>query len=131
MSIKDLLGGGLERSLEAESAAVEQRFDDAERFTRGEAKRLPRYDPTERERSTVRDTFSFPSSDHQLLAKLQARCFTVGFSASKSEIVRAGLHGLMNMPHEEFVSTLKSLEKLKPGPSPRGQTRSADPPLSV
>ena len=117
--MKDLLGG-LERSLEAESASVEQRFDDAERFTRTETRRLPRSDhSTERERSTVRDTFSFPSSDHQLLAKLQARCFTAGFSASKSEIVRAGLHGLMHMSPEAFVETLNSLEKLKPGPPRR------------
>lgn len=130
MSMKEDLLGGLERSLEAESAAVEQRFDDAERFTRADARRLSRSDHSEeRERSTVRDTFSFPSSDHQLLVKLQARCFTAGFSASKSEIVRAGLHGLMNMSHEAFVSTLNNLEKLKPGPSRRRP--SSGPPLST
>ena len=112
--------GRLERSLEAESAAVERRFNDAERFAGAEDRRQPMSDHSpERERSTVRDTFSFPSSDHQLLAKLQARCFTAGFSASKSEIVRAGLHGLMSMSPEAFVSTLNSLEKLKPGPSRR------------
>ena len=111
---------GLERSLEAENAAVERRFTDAERFTRTETTQQPKSDHSpERGGATVRDTFSFPSSDHQLLAKLQARCFTAGFNASKSEIVRAGLHGLMNMSPEAFVSTLNSLEKLKPGPPRR------------
>lgn len=112
--------GGLERSLEAESAAVERRFNDADRFTSAEDRgQLKSGHLPGQERLTVRDTFSFPSSDHQLLAKLQARCFTAGFSASKSEIVRAGLHGLMNMTSEAFVGTLNSLEKLKPGPSRR------------
>jgi hypothetical protein len=112
--------GGLERSLDAESAAVARRFNDAERFTSAADMGQLRSDHSpKRERLTVRDTFSFPSSDHQLLAELQARCYTAGFSASKSEIVRAGLHGLMNMSPEAFVSTLNSLEKLKPGPSRR------------
>ena len=105
---------GLEHSIEAESAAVERRFNDAERFTGAMPQPKSEHLP-ERERPTVRDTFTFPSSDHQLFAKLQARCFTAGFSASKSELVRAGLHGLMNMSPEAFVTTLNGLEKLKPG----------------
>ena len=112
--------GGLGRSLEAESAAVERRFNDAERFTSAEDRgQLRSNHSSNREGLTVRDTFSFPSSDHHLIAELQARCFNAGFSASKSEIVRAGLHGLINMAPEAFVSTLNNLEKLKPGPSRR------------
>ena len=110
---------GLTRSLDAETAAVQKRFNDAERFTTGSPQ--PRH-PSPGRTATMRDTFSFPRDDHRLFAELQRRCFAAGFSASKSELVRAGLHALAAMPGEALAATLGRLEKLKPGPAPREPT---------
>jgi len=103
---------GLAQSLDDETAAVEKRFSDADRFTAGKAAR-----PARSPRQTiVRDTFSFPRGDHDLIAELRHRCFSAGFSATKSELVRAGLHALVAMPAPVFADTIAGVEKLKPGP---------------
>lgn len=115
MPRKDPLSG-LTRSLDAETDAVRKRFNDADRFTSPPP--APRPKPPARG-GTVRDTFSFPPDDHGLLAELQSRCYAAGFSASKSELVRAGLHALADMPPTPFQAVLNGLEKLKPGPPPR------------
>ena len=104
---------GLDRSLLAETQAVDQRFRDADRFTQSPGPARPK---PSAHTATVRDTFSFPQSDHELLAKLQDRCLTDGFTASKSELVRAGLHALAQMTPQAFRQVIDALEKLKPGP---------------
>lgn len=105
---------GLSSSLAAENAAVERRFNDAERFTSG----VPRPGPR-KETRTVRDTFSFPREDHDLIGVLQRRCYAAGFAASKSELVRAGLQALEAMTPSAFSARIAALEKLKPGPARR------------
>ena len=107
---------GLDRSLQAETQAVNQRFRDADRFTRPRRQRQPK--PASRA-VTVRDTFSFPQPDHELLSELQGRCLADGFIASKSELVRAGLHALARMRPQALRQAVDVLEKLKPGPRNR------------
>ncbi len=115
MPRKDPLSG-LTRSLDAETDAVRKRFSDADRFTSPPS--TPRPKPSGRG-GTVRDTFSFPRDDHDLFAELQRRCYGQGFSASKSELVRAGLHALASLPPPAFADALARLEKLRPGPAPQ------------
>ena len=94
---------------------MQKRFNDAERFTTGSPQ--PSH-PSPGRTATMRDTFSFPRDDHRLFAELQQRCFAAGFSASKSELVRAGLHALAAMPGEALAATLGRIEKLKPWTGP-------------
>ncbi len=63
----------------------------------------------------VREIFSMPESDSSLLTSLRHRCKIAGHFASKSEIVRAGLHALEGMSNDEIVAVLGSLEKRRPG----------------
>ena len=104
----------LDRSLQAETQAVNQRFRDADRFTQPRRQRRPAV-----RAATVRDTFSFPQTDHELLSELQGRCLADGFIASKSELVRAGLHALARMRPQALRQTVEVLEKRKPGPRSR------------
>ena len=97
--------GNLGRSLAAESAAVEQRFDTADRLATPPAK------------TAVRANFSFPASDHALLADLQDRCLAASFQATKSELVRAGLHALAALPPEGLREAVGALKKYQPGRS--------------
>ena len=107
---------GLDRSLQAETQAVNQRFRDADCFTQPRQQLRPK--PVVRA-AAVRDTFSFPQPDHGLLSELQGRCLADGFIASKSELVRAGLHALARMRPEALRQAVEALEKLKPGPHRR------------
>ena len=111
---------GLDRSLQAETKAVNQRFRDADRFTqpRRRPQSPPRPKPAGRT-ATVRDTFSFPQPDHEMLSELQGRCLADGFITSKSELVRAGLHALARMRPEALRQAIAGLEKRKPGPRSR------------
>lgn len=103
MTPKDPLGN-LGNSLAAESAALEQRFDTADRLAGAPP-------PAE---TAVRATFSFPRSDHALLADLQGRCLAASVQASKSELVRAGLHALAALPPEALCEAVGTLKKYRP-----------------
>jgi len=107
MTPKDPLVGNLGSSLAAESAALEQRFDTADRLAGAPL-------PAE---TAVRATFSFPRSDHALLADLQARCLAAQVQVSKSELVRAGLHALAALPPEALRAAVGTLKKYQPGRS--------------
>ena len=109
---------GLDRSLQAENQAVNRRFSDADRFTQPRRRRQPQT-KLARHSTTIRDTFSFPQPDHELLSELQGRCLADGFIASKSELVRAGLHALARMRPEALRQAIDGLEKRKPGPRSR------------
>ncbi|MDE0248094.1 MAG: hypothetical protein OXO56_09235 [Gammaproteobacteria bacterium] len=103
MTPKDPLGN-LGNSLAAESAAVEQRFDTADRLAGAPP-------PPE---TAVRATFSFPPSDHALLLALQARCLAASFQVTKSELVRAGLHALDALPPDAVREAIGTLKKYRP-----------------
>lgn len=106
MTSEDPLGN-LGRSLAAESAAVEERFDSADRLAAAPP-------PA---KTAVRASFSFPPSDHALLATLQERCLAASFQASKSELVRAGLHALAALPPDALRQAIDALTKYQPGRS--------------
>ena len=99
-------------SLEDESAAVQRRFNDADRFTQGKRPGPARSAPAAR---AVRDAFSFPPADHGLIADLQNRCLAGGANATKSQIVRAGLHALTDLPLEPLLAYIARLEQLRQG----------------
>jgi hypothetical protein len=63
----------------------------------------------------IRDSFTMPSQDYEKIAQLQARCLKIGVSTTKSEVLRAGLHGLENMPEEALRKVMRSIEKVKSG----------------
>jgi hypothetical protein len=56
-----------------------------------------------------------PSSDYEKIYQLRARCLKIGVGATKSEILRAGLHALERLTEEELQKVLSSVEKVKPG----------------
>ena len=118
---KDPLGGALAKSLQDENAAVDKRFDQAERVLGGEqsTKRPARQAKPRpvKKALVVRDTFSFPDFDYALLFKLQTELLNNGHNVSKSELVRAGLKTLAEMKPAQLLKTAKAVEKLKPGRS--------------
>lgn len=115
---KDPLGGALTKSLQDESASVDERFDRADRLIgAGQGSRPARHAKSRPRKKVpvVRDTFSFPEFDYALLSELQQRCLDNGHNASKSELVRAGLKALAQMKSAELLKSAKGVEKLKPG----------------
>ena len=63
----------------------------------------------------VRDSFSFPSHEHALLAALKKRALKLGREFKKSEILRAGIAHLTSLADAALVATLSKVERVKTG----------------
>lgn len=105
----------LGETIKAEENAVENRFKQAEtafgkRYT--EAATGRQGEATDR---VVRDSFTMPTADYELISLLKERCLKSGVHATKSEIVRAGLVALEKLSIKELKGAIESLNKVKTG----------------
>ncbi|MHC5719383.1 MAG: hypothetical protein ACYTX0_46875, partial [Nostoc sp.] len=63
----------------------------------------------------IRDSFTLPSGDYELIATIRQRCLKSAVNATKSEVIRAGLHILQSLSDKELIRAIESLEKVKTG----------------
>jgi hypothetical protein len=131
----------LAASIQAEREASQGRVPRFDKFERAEsALRKPKDSPRTRtgERVTsgttrtahartiivlekvIRDSFTMPSRDYKKITQLREKCLKAGLSATKSEVLRAGLHALEGMSVEDFRRVVQSVEKVKTGRPGRG-----------
>ena len=127
---KKSMASALSASLKAEDRAVKDRFERAEALLGDEKAELPSSPPvsspsepeperkSKKRQETVRDNFTFPQNDYELIASLKDRCLQQAVSVSKSEIIRAGLHALESMSDPELLELIENLAKLKTGRPP-------------
>src|ERR1051325_10286935 len=108
----------LGKSLKDEGAAVEKRFKNAEaafgkRYTEATVGH-----EVERKSRVIRDSFTMPDYDYQLIEAIKKRCLKQGISITKSEILRAGLHALESLSGEVLREAMATLKKVKTGRPP-------------
>jgi len=63
----------------------------------------------------VRDSFTIPETEYQLIGSLKKRALAEGCEVKKSELLRAGLAVLDQMSTAQLLETLSKLERLKTG----------------
>ena len=63
----------------------------------------------------VRDSFTMPRDEFELIAKLKARAVDFKRPAKKSELLRAGLQVLAALPDKQLLDALEALRALKAG----------------
>lgn len=63
----------------------------------------------------VRDSFTMPGNDFQLIDQLKQRALGFKRPAKKSELLRAGLHALASLSDARLKVALDALDPLKPG----------------
>jgi hypothetical protein len=126
--VKRNMKAALASSLQAEDAAVKSRFDKAESFLGDRPESLPleveTAPPPEKDDKSkvVRDSFTLPATDYDLIALIRGRCLASAVSVNKGEVVRAGLHALQQMSDKELLQIIEGLEKIKTGrPSSKAQ----------
>jgi hypothetical protein len=96
------------------------------RFARAEAYFATPKPPTHQSRPDTtrakvrRDGFTMPVSDYALIAHIQAASLQAGLSVTKSEVLRAGLQVLSQLPPAELARVLRGLEKVKTGRTAKG-----------
>jgi hypothetical protein len=75
----------------------------------------------------IRDTFSMPDSDYQLIAEILDRSPAMAARSTKSEIIRAGLKVLHTMDDEHLRQVLNQVQRLKTGRPAKRRSRSPKP----
>lgn len=71
--------------------------------------------PPVKKTKLIRDSFTFPETDYALIGALKQRAIKAGKEIKKSEILRAGLIALNQLPDEKLLEVLNGIETLKPG----------------
>ena len=63
----------------------------------------------------VRDGFTMPQSDYDMLKALKIQCLAGGLAVKKSELLRAGVQALAAMQTEQLIEKLRALPEIKAG----------------
>lgn len=63
----------------------------------------------------VRDSFTMPEHDYARLAELKKKCLKAGVHVKKSELLRAGMLGLVTLTDAALLKAVEQLEKIKTG----------------
>ncbi len=111
MAKKDL-GLALGESLQAEKSTVADRIAKVETLLTGD-QQISESEP--KQNKVVRDGFSMPMTDYSLIAQIQDQMLDLKITATKSEVVRAGLHALKQLESNELQAIFAALEKVKTG----------------
>ncbi|MDP2804824.1 MAG: hypothetical protein Q8O24_02665 [Gallionellaceae bacterium] len=69
----------------------------------------------EKKPKVVRDSFTMPQVDYDLIAELKQRAQKAGLHVKKSELLRAGLQVLAKQTAAQLKQTVVNLEKIKTG----------------
>lgn len=78
--------------------------------------RTPQADPAKAERvKLVRDSFTMPESDFEMIDALKQRAIKRGREVKKSELLRAGLHALAALGDAAFDAVIAAIPRLKTG----------------
>jgi hypothetical protein len=65
--------------------------------------------------NVVRDSFTMPQPDYDLIAALKEKAAEAGVHVKKSELLRAGLQALSKLSAAQLKRAISSLEKIKTG----------------
>ncbi|MBD1935604.1 MULTISPECIES: hypothetical protein [Cyanophyceae] len=123
---KKNMKSALNASLKAEDEAVKSRFEKAESLLRDgtqtnrKSEVTPQVEAQSREEQikkerVIRDSFTLPGEDYELISAIRQRCLNSAVNVAKSEVIRAGLHALNELPDEALLKVIESLTKIKTG----------------
>jgi hypothetical protein len=68
----------------------------------------------------VRDSFTMPQADYDLIAVLKQKALKAGLHVKKSELLRASLQALSKLTIVQLKRSLSGLEKIKTGRPKKG-----------
>ncbi|MFY9221199.1 MAG: hypothetical protein WAQ98_00940 [Blastocatellia bacterium] len=119
--MKKDLKSALGKSLKEETKAVEKRFAHADLVFSQEAIKESAITDSEvkgdevKIDKVIRDSFTLPYDDYQLIELIKDRALKASVSVNKSEVVRAGLLVLQSMSEKDLLIALNSITKIKSG----------------
>jgi hypothetical protein len=66
----------------------------------------------------IRDSFTMPLADYELIGALKKRCLGLGIAIKKSELLRAGLATLQRQSDASLAEVVAAVESVKTGRPP-------------
>jgi len=78
-------------------------------------RKLKKEKKTEVKVKVVRDSFTMPQVDYDLIAEIKQKALSGGIHLKKSELLRAGLQALSKLSTAQLKLTVANLEKIKTG----------------
>lgn len=114
MAKKDMKSA-LGASLKAEEQAVRDRFEKAESVIGGKSSARTEQTPSNGDGKVIRDSFTIPGDEYELISLIKKRCMRAGVGANKSEILRAGLAALNAMTDKQIAGIFEGLNRVKTG----------------
>jgi hypothetical protein len=102
----------LMRSLEAEKQTFRKRLESADSVLGKGKEGTAAGDGAEK---VIRDTFSMPSAEYDVIARVKERCLEQKVVVNKSQVVRAGLALLEGASDRELLEVINRLTKVKAG----------------
>jgi hypothetical protein len=106
-------------SLKAEEHSVRSRFEKAESLLgKGRGGGRPAIPAENGAGRVIRDSFTIPDGEYELITLIKKRCMKAGISANKSEVLRAGLAALDAMQDKELARVFGELARVKTGRPP-------------
>lgn len=107
----------VKKNLKAALGASMRKDKQTDRFEKAEAVLNRLSQPNEGK--VIRDSFTMPSADYDLMAALKQRCLQLAINVNKSELLRAGLKALDKMSDKQLRDIIENVEKVRSGrPSP-------------
>jgi|JI7StandDraft_1071085.scaffolds.fasta_scaffold17727_4 hypothetical protein len=123
--MKKTMKDALKNSLKNEERHVEERFIKADGIFSASIEKESKElldtikKPTD---LVIRDTFSMPKKDADLISEVRLKCMKAGIDTTRSEVVRAGIRHLSQLQSEELCKMIEGIEKLKPGPQKQSKS---------
>ncbi len=115
MAKKDF-GAGISKSIIAETQKVQDRLALAEQLLEPESTpSLPEPEKPKNQKRVIRDSFTLPTDDYEIITTIRERCLDNRITINKSEVIRAGLHALNKMSDEQLLAIVDGLTKIKTG----------------
>jgi hypothetical protein len=68
----------------------------------------------------VRDSFTMPEAEYELIAAVKKRCIVKGLAIKKSEVLRAAIISFAALSDEAIAAALQALEFIKTGRPAKG-----------
>ena len=78
-------------------------------------KKLKKEKKSDSKVKVVRDSFTMPQTDYELIAVLKQKALKAGLHVKKSELLRASLQNLSKLNMVQLKRAISSLEKIKTG----------------
>ena len=76
--------------------------------------------PKPKKSKLVRDSFTMPDTEYDLIAAVKKRCVAKGVAVKKSEVLRAAIISFAALSDATAITALQALDVIKTGRKPKG-----------